>query len=153
MQASREDVLHWVEKDYDDARNAVDKFDGQLFTIRNWAVTSAGALLALGFSTSQWVVPVVGLVSVVLFGYLEMTYKCFHEDALFRGRQMEGLIEQALAGGDFTAGYRFGLSHAFHAPTVKRILKMFLMRRHITLLYAGLAIALAAAAIVIAIDR
>lgn len=152
MQASREEVLRWVEKDYDDARNAVDKFDGQLFTIRNWAVTSAGALLALGFSTSQWIVPVVGLVSVVLFAYLEMTYKCFHEDALFRGRQMERLIEQALMGGDFAAGYRFGLSHAFHTPSVGRILKMFLLRRHVTLLYAGLTLALAAAAMAIAVD-
>lgn len=146
----RDEVLRWLEKDYDDARAAIDKFDGQLFTIRNWAVTSAGALLALGFSTDRAVVPLVGLLSMALFAYLETTYKCFHEDAMRRGHELENLINEARFGAREPAGHRFGLSPAFNAPTWARIRRVLKVRRHITFMYAGLAAALLAAAVTIA---
>jgi hypothetical protein len=59
-------TMDFLKLDYEAAQAVVNKLDGHLFAVRNWAVTTAGAIAALSLSVAQPPVLLVGLVPSVL---------------------------------------------------------------------------------------
>jgi hypothetical protein len=75
-------TMNFLKLDYEAARAVVDKFDGHLFAVRNWAVTTTGAIAALSLSVAQPLVLLVGLGPSVVFAFLELMYKGYHDEAV-----------------------------------------------------------------------
>jgi hypothetical protein len=71
---SEDRIVRLLELDLEYLHRTIDKFDNQRFAIRNWTVTAGGALLALAVSTRNASVPIVGLLVVAFFAYLEIVY-------------------------------------------------------------------------------
>lgn len=144
-----DETLKWLQKDHDDARQAIDKFDGQLFTIRNWAISGGGALLAVGLTQDSATTLFLSVLPVLVFMYLELTYKCFHEDALERSSQLDSLINEILNTDQISSDYQFGLSQVFELPSFRKMWRIGLKRRHILLFYFGIVGTLLVAAYVV----
>jgi hypothetical protein len=55
--------------DYERVQAVIDKFDSQIFAIRNWAVTMTGALAALAVTVEEPLVLLVGLAPPLFFAF------------------------------------------------------------------------------------
>ena len=64
--------IHLMEIEAESLHRALDKFDNSRFTIKNWAVTSTGALLALSVNAKNAGIALVGFAIVPLFAYMEI---------------------------------------------------------------------------------
>jgi hypothetical protein len=69
-----EPMVRIFELDLEYLHRTIDKFDNQRFTIRNWAITTGGALVALAVASRNGLIPAVGLFVVLFFAYLEIVY-------------------------------------------------------------------------------
>jgi hypothetical protein len=131
---------------------ALDKFDNSRFTIKNWAVTSAGALLALSVNARNSGIAIVAFVVIVLFAYLELLYMYIQAGVLDRINRVEQLLDSTLrsTAPQADSGYRFGTSQAFEGKfKVKGLLAVLRGRPHIYVLYLGLMAATAADVLVL----
>lgn len=71
---SEDRIVRLLELDLEYLHRTIDKFDNQRFAIRNWTVTGSGALFALAVSARNASAPIVGLLVVAFFVYLEIVY-------------------------------------------------------------------------------
>jgi hypothetical protein len=88
-------TMDFLKLDYEAARVVVDKLDGQLFAVRNWAVTTTDAIAAL----------IVGRTPPRNLGrpganralaFLELMYKGYHDEAIGRSKYVETRIHRLL---------------------------------------------------------
>lgn len=129
-----------VELDYEKTLTFLDKMDDILFRIKNWAVTTNGAIFALAITAKNKYCFVVNFVLIFSFWLLELFYKCFHEDGLRKGYLMEELLSSDPPDEEVTKMYTFGLGHAIKLPSVKAIVRIVVSRNHMTFLYVILLI-------------
>jgi hypothetical protein len=128
--------------DYDKTLAFIDKADGQLWFIRNWALTANAAIIAVGVSTGSWAVILAALVLVAGFFTLELIVKSFHEDAIRQSFRLEELLVQAARGELDLSDYEFGIGHTIKEPKFSRMFGIVLKpgRWHLSFLHIGLAI-------------
>ena len=106
-------IMDFLKLDYEAAQAVVNKFDGHLFAVRNWAVTTTGAIAALSLSVAQPRVLLVGLVPSVLFAFLELMYKSFHDEAIDKRKYVETQIQRvAVESSSLDTDYQFGMGGA-----------------------------------------
>lgn len=144
--------IHLMEIEAESLHQALDKFDTSRFTIKNWAVTSTGALLALSVNAKNSGIALVAFVIIPLFAYLELLYMYIQTGVLERINRVEQLLDSTLHGRVSLAdgGYRFGTSQAFEGRfDVKGLLATLRGRPHIYVLYLGLLAATAADVLVL----
>ena len=125
--------------DYQVARSLIDKFENHVFVVRNWAVTTTGAIVAISLSADQRLVLLVGLVPPIFFGLIELIYQCWTWEAVIYSRDIEArlhrvAIENRAVGDD----YEFGVRRWIHRPELGRMRRMLFRRREILTLYVGL---------------
>jgi hypothetical protein len=106
--------MDFLKLDYEAAQAVVNKFDGHLFAVRNWAVTTTGAIAALSLSVAQPLVLLVGLGPSVVFAFLELMYKGYHDEAVDKRGYVERQIQQVAVKSSrltptISSGWRAGL--------------------------------------------
>jgi hypothetical protein len=131
-----------------------DKFDGSRFFIKNWAVTTGGAVLALSVTARRPVLAVIGGAVVMIFAYIETLYIYIQDHVIARCNYVEKLLDAASRSEEpmREKDYRFGVSQAFVGGfDVKGVLGALKGRPHIYILYLGLVTTLTAEALALAI--
>jgi hypothetical protein len=132
-------TMDFLKLDYEAAQAVVDKLDGHLFAVRSWAVTTTGAIAALSLSVEQPLVLLVGLMPIVLFAFLELMYKGYHDEAISKSKYVETQIQRvAVERSSLDPDYRFGIGDWIHRPRIRRMTWTFLNRREIPTFYVGL---------------
>jgi len=124
--------------DYDKTLAFVDKMDDILFRIKNWAIVTSGAIIALAISINNRYALLVNLLLIYCFLVLELFYKCFHEDALIKSHLIEELLfsdpnNEQIQGK--RQEYVFGLGHAINLPNARRMTWILFHRFHMSFLY------------------
>lgn len=137
--------IRLLEFELESLQKALDKFDSSRFMIKNWAVTSTGALLALSVNAKNSGIALVGFAVVPLFAYLELLYMYIQTGVIARINHVEQLLDSTMR----TTGplaeneYSFGTSQAFKGRfDAKGLLAALRGRPHIYILYAGLLVAI-----------
>jgi hypothetical protein len=67
----RDRTIDLLKLEYEVSRSLIDKLDSRLFIVRNWAITTTGAIVALSLTVDQPRVLIVGAVAALFFAYLE----------------------------------------------------------------------------------
>jgi hypothetical protein len=135
-------VVRLLELDLEYLHRTIDKFDNQRFTIKSWTVTTGGALLALAVSTKNAGIPIVGLLVVGFFAYLEIVYmdmqvRVMDRCTIIGNRLSAALLDPStLPENNYTLGVReaFG-KEPFRWSSVPGILKT---RPELYMFYSGL---------------
>ena len=133
--------MHLLEFELDSLQKDLDKFDNSRFTIKSWAVTVTGALLALSVNAKNSGIALIGLVIVPLFAYLELLYMYLQTKVISRADCIEHLLNSTMwADGPLAEDkYRFGTGQAFKGKyEIKGLLATLRGRPHIYVLYLGL---------------
>ena len=145
-----------LEIEFEHLQRINDKYDGSRFVVKNWAVTAAGALVALSVTVRNPGLALVGCAAVAIFGYLDILYIYIQDHVLTRCNRVEDLLD-AVSRGDVPTReevYRFGISQAFEGKfRLGGLIGALRGRPHIYALYLGLIIALAADAVALAFAR
>ncbi|MFC1514890.1 hypothetical protein ACFL5X_03215 [Candidatus Omnitrophota bacterium] len=127
-----------VKFDYTNTLSFLDKTDGTLFTIKNWAVTTNGAIFALAITSKNKYIFIINFVLISCFWLLELFYKCFHEDALRKSCLLEKLLSTDPSEEEVGKRYTFGLWDTIKLPHIKTIFWIIRFRLHMTFLYVVL---------------
>jgi len=138
--------------DYETTQKFIDKVDGQLFTIKGWALFMASGVVAYGVSQKNLMILLVNIIFVIAFCFFETMYKTFHETALVRMQMLERIIHDDMNPKyKIPVGYRFGLGHAISPVTLKAIIGILKNpnRRHLIGFYLMIIIGTVFAAIYI----
>ena len=132
-------AIDLLKLDYEVARSVVDKFDSQLFTIRNWAVTTTGAIAALAVTVEQPFVLLVGLAPPILFAFLELRYQIYCDDMIAHSHYLESQIHRVvLEGRTPDPDYQFGIRGRIQRPQLRRMARRFVTERVTLTFYGGL---------------
>jgi hypothetical protein len=132
-------VLELLKLDHEVVRSVIDKFDSQIFTIRNWAVTMTGAIAALAITVEEPLVLLVGLAPPIFFAFLELRYKSYCDEAISRGHYLEERIQRvALEGKMPEPDYQFGMRGQIHRPQLRRMARRLIKGRVTPVFYGGL---------------
>ncbi len=138
--------------DYEKTLAFLDKADGWLFQIRNWALVSCSAVVTYAVSIERTIVLLANIFLILCFCIFELIYKSFHEDCIKKSHELEELIQKSLdTKSELPSDYQFGIGHAILVPRFKRLLSILLNRGrwHIGIVYIALLIMTALAAIYI----
>jgi hypothetical protein len=130
-----------MEIEAESLHQALDKFDNSRFTIKNWAVTSTGAILALSVNAKSAGIGLIGFAVVPLFAYLEVLYMYIQTGVVDRIDRVEQLLDSTMRDTAPLAqsDYRFGTSQAFAGKfDFRGLLATLRGRPHIYALYLGL---------------
>lgn len=104
-------MVRLLELDLEYLHRTIDKFDNQRFSIRSWAVTTGGALLALAVSVRNAGVPIVGLFVVAFFAYLEIVYMDMQVRVMRRCTRVGQLLHSSVSNPSTWALRRLCLRH------------------------------------------
>jgi hypothetical protein len=142
-------------KDYEKTMNFIDKIDGYLFQIRNWAIVASSGVIAYAVSVkSSWIL-IANFFIITGFMFIELFQKSFHEDAMRKSYNIEKIIGKCILGSEpLPMNYRFGLGHSIQPVSAKGILRIIFNKNrwHNLALYFFLALAtLGARALIIVI--
>jgi hypothetical protein len=132
-------AMDLLKLDYERVQAVIDKFDSQVFAIRNWAVTMTGALGALAVTVEEPLVLLVGLAPPLFFAFLELRYKSYSDEAIARGYYLEEQIHRlALEGKMPEQGYQFGIRGQIHRPRLRQMVRRLIIGRVTPVFYGGL---------------
>jgi hypothetical protein len=132
-------AIELLKLDHEVVRTVIDKFDSQIFTIRNWAVTMTGAIAALAVTVEEPLVLLVGLAPPIFFAFLELRYKSYSDEAISRGHYLEEQIQRvALEGKMPDPGYQFGMRGQIHRPELRQMARRLIRGRATPVFYGGL---------------
>lgn len=136
-----EDECDLLKLDYKTTIAFLDKADGWLFQIRNWAAVSSSAVVA--YSVSKDNLLVLGLAPFLVMGFwfFELIYKSFHEDCIGKSYQLEEILRDCVRpGSEMPGDYEFGIGHAIEPVRVRRLLEIVRnpKRWHNNVAYLGL---------------
>lgn len=141
-----ESVARILELDLEYLHRTIDKFDNQRFAIRNWAVTTTGALLAVSVVTRNAGVPAVGVFVVLLFACLEIVYMEMQVRIQDRCTKVGHLLQTLTLDSSKGLGedYIFGIRAALGTGnvTLKSMRNALASRPELYLLYVGLVVVL-----------
>ena len=135
--------------DYDKTLAFIDKAEGHLFQIRNWAIVSCSAVVAFAVSQQSPIVLAANVFLVSCFCLLEVIYKSFHEDGIQKSYYLEEVIQKSSdASFQLPEDYQFGIGHTIALPRPGKLLRILFNRDrwHIGALYVGLFLLTALAA-------
>jgi hypothetical protein len=141
-----------IKFDYERTQDFVDKADGFLFQIRNWAMVSCSAVVTYAVSEKNGIVLLANIFLVFGFCTFELIYKSFHEDCIRKGYELEKLLLQSLdTKSELPSDYQFGIGHAIRVPRFKGLVSILFNRNrwHIGIVYLALLIMTALAGIYI----
>lgn len=146
--------LHLLEMEYNRLQQSVDKFDGQRFQVKNWTITTSGAVLALGASADSPQIVLAGILPVCFFAFLEIIYTDMQSKVIRRSNTVERLIE-AIArdrASELPLDYRFGMGQIFEDSfKLRRLPDLVARRPHIPMFYAGLMAAMVLSSVLLAL--
>jgi hypothetical protein len=132
-------AMDLLKLDYERVQAVIDKFDSQIFAIRNWAVTMTGALGALAVTVEEPLVLLVGLAPPLFFAFPELRYKSYSDEAIARGYYLEEQIHRlALEGKMPEQGYQFGIRGQIHRPRLRQMVRRLIIGRVTPVFYGGL---------------
>ena len=146
-------VERLLEIEFDHLQRINDKYDGSRFSIKNWAVTTGGALVALSITAESPGIASIGVVVVGVFAYIELLYIYLQDHVIARCNRVERLLDMASRddGSARAEDYSFGISQAFVGSfDVKGVVGAVKGRPHIYVLYLGLMTVLAVVALMLA---
>lgn len=146
MQGEIEEARRLMELEYETARTSIGNFDDQRFRIKGWAITVAGALLALAVSSDHRL-GVVASGAALFFAYLDVMYMSIQQRVIDRSNDLERYLEAARRGNlTFVDSYVFGIGDVFFLKGQwRRLPKMLRDRPQVVAFYMGLALATAGA--------
>jgi hypothetical protein len=113
-QADSEEARRLMQLEYSTAQASIANVDGQRFRIKEWAVTVAGALLALAVNSHSWSLGVIATTAVLFFAYIDIMYMEIQQRVINRSNDLEKCME-AVRRGDLAAAdsYTFGIGGVF----------------------------------------
>ena len=76
-------------KDYEVTQAFIDKIDGFLFWIRNWAIVSSSAVIVYSLTSEYRYIVFSNFLIVLGFLFVELIQKSFHEDAMKHSKKFE----------------------------------------------------------------
>ena len=97
-QADLEEARRLMQLEYETAQGSIANFDGHRFRIKEWAVTVAGALLALAVDSHSWSLGVIATTAVLFFAYIEIIYMEIQHRVINRSNHLEKCKEAARRG-------------------------------------------------------
>lgn len=152
-----ERMVRLLELDLEYLHRTIDKFDNQRFAIRSWAVTTGGALLALAVGARNAAIPIVGLLVVIFFSYLEIVYMDMQVSVMRRCTKVGQMLHllasspSALPDDDYAFGIRAALGkEPFRWANVPNILST---RPELYMFYLGLMVAMILSSILLLVFR
>lgn len=149
-------TIRMLELDLEYLHKTIDKFDNQRFTIRNWSVTVGGALLALAVGRKSFIIPLVGLLMVCLFAYLEIVYTNMQVRIQNRCTEVCSHLLRAVQDDPHAVSdqYKFGIREALGTEPLRwrqfpGLIHLIRPRPELYVFYLGLAVAMLVSAAII----
>jgi len=146
-------MVRLLELDLEYLHRTIDKFDNQRFSIRSWAVTTGGALLALAVSVRNAGVPIVGLFVVAFFAYLEIVYMDMQVRVMRRCTRVGQLLHSSVSNPSTWPcdDYAFGIREAFGKDPFRwaNVPNILTTRPELYMFYLGLKAAMILSAVLI----
>lgn len=139
--------------DYHTTLGFIDKCDDHLFKIRNWALVASSAVIAYSISTGKAWLPLISIVFLMAFLYLELIYKSFQDAAIKHSNDLSVRIDKHFSEpgiGNPIHEYKHGFGRHLRYPSVVHVFTSFIKQKHWHILsfYALLAIFSVAACVV-----
>jgi hypothetical protein len=97
-QADLEEARRLMQLEYETAQGSIASFDGHRFRIKEWAVTVAGALLALAVDSHSWSLGVIATTTVLFFAYIEIISMEIQHRVINQSNHLEKCMEAARRG-------------------------------------------------------
>lgn len=145
-QARNERVLEFIKLDYEASHARVGHHDDQRFQVRSWAVTTAGAIVAVSLSLGRPQVILPALFTTLFFLLSELVILSFRVAYVGRCRDLEKLIREYLAGShSILADYKFSPTAASRHLSWRLVVRMLVIRWEILIFYLGLSTVIVAA--------
>jgi uncharacterized membrane protein len=151
-----DDVRRFLELDLEYLHRAIDKFDSQRFAIKNWAITTSGALLALAISSKKGGVPLIGVFTLAFFFYVEMIYMHMQVLIMSRCATVSAMLQCSMAESyELPRDYTFGVRESFRGARFSfTVIPQILARRpELYWFYIGQCVIMALSAALLMIFR
>lgn len=134
-----------LKDDFSQTLGFIDKCDGHIFKIKNWALLTSSAVIAFSVSQDQDLIALANLALLVPFIYLELIYKSFQDTAIQHTTDISKRIDRYLsdpASSDLLAGYTHSFGRKLQYPSVRRVFSILGNRNrwHILNFYGLLAV-------------
>lgn len=134
-----------LKEDFAQTLAFIDKCDGHIFTIKNWALLTTSGVIAFSISQDQHLIALANLALLVAFVYLELIYKSFQDTAIQHNTDISARIDRYLAeptAPDLLLGYSHSFGRKLQYPSVFRVFSILGNRKrwHILNFYGLLAI-------------
>jgi uncharacterized membrane protein len=128
--ADLQEARRLMQLEYETAIKGIADFDDQRGRIKQWAITVAGALLALAVSADSWSLGVIATATIIFFAYMDIMYMAAQMKIIKRSHELESFMEKARRG-DFAAAdsYIFGVGEAHGREIPWRLVLAELRRR------------------------
>ena len=138
MSTEEPEWLALLLREYELHRSAIDKYDGQRFQTRNWAVVVTGAIFSIAFATSRAELAVTAAPAILLFCFLEGVQMTIQVAIIRRTNILETIVNEYLADPEDSIEYTFGVSQGYHFILTTRAVIQVLRSRarfHVTSFY------------------
>lgn len=134
-----------LKEDFSQTLGFIDKCDGHIFKIKNWALLTSSAVIAFSVSQDQDLIALSNLALLLPFIYLELIYKSFQDTAIQHTTDISARIDRYLvdpALPDLLAGYTHSFGRKLQYPSVCRVFSILrnTNRWHILNFYGLLAL-------------
>jgi len=146
-------IVRIFELDLEYLHRTIDKLDNQRFTIRNWSVTTGGALLALAVTARNGVIPTAGLFVILFFAYLEIVYMDMQVRVMKRCTRVGELLQLSVSdpSRSLEKDYAFGIRAALGADPFRwtNVPEIVASRPELYVFYLGLMTVMCLSAVLI----
>jgi hypothetical protein len=140
-----------MQLEYETGHQSTANFDDQRARIKGWAITVAGALLALAVNAGNWWLGVIATAAVILFAYIDALVMAGQQNVLGRLNELERYMEAARRGNIEEAdAYVFGFNVVYrHKPSSRQVLRLMVIRTPAVLFFSGLALTTGVASVLL----
>ncbi len=143
MSSPRDVLMEVLMVDYENCRQSIDKFDEYRARLKSWMITTTAGLVAVSFSSKEYIILWFGLAIVPLFALSEFYYLDIQEDVIERSAYLEPLIDSLRRAGPGPEheAYKFGIRDVFGGGRrlkISKVARWALYRTFNPFLYGGL---------------
>ena len=134
-----------LKEDFSQTLGYIDKCDGHIFKIKNWALVTSSAIVAFSISQDNDVIALVNLPLLLAFIYLELNYKLFQDTAIEHTTDISSRIDRYMVDPSATnilEGYSHSFGRKLKYPSIGRVFAILgnPNRRHVLNFYVLLAL-------------
>jgi hypothetical protein len=147
-----EETRRLLELEYLQVRGKIDRLDQARFTLKGWAITITGALMALGVQAGRASVVLLSLLVAVPMALVEADYLARQQSLTDRSDHIEGVMESMRRHGygPEARAYVFGTrAVSLRGASLRRMPEMFGGRSRAGNLYAVIVVAVIVVALML----